>query len=344
MATLERATELLRAGNFHEVVGVSPGASREEGHAACRAAQLRTHPDKGGNADLFNIIQAAVDKLQLDENIYVFNGRTPGWAKTQLNNIAEARHGIEMCERSLKAARDRIDAAMTDGDRAKAMGDAARAERGIRNETEILQESLSDFQACYARHVEDERARKEREAAREARLAVARERQRIEEARADNALRQRRRRQTSTRFPRMPRAVTDAGAWNALDKLRQEYRKVIKTTHKRTQRGSDIKDLEPTAAALMAQARALVDQCCMTAHARAATRWKRFPTLPSSDPRSPALAKLCQEHRKLKNRVKGVMPDDSRHALETQIKEVMNQAASLLEAAGHEDASPSMSQ
>ena len=198
MATLERARELFRAGNFHEVVGVSPGASREEVHAACRAAQLRTHPDKGGNADLFKVIQDAVEKLQIDENVYVFNGRTPGWAKTQLRDIAEARQGIETCERSLKAARDRIDAAMTDGDKARAMEDAAGAERGIRNETEILQQNLTEFQDCYARHVENERARKEREAAREARLAAAREQQRIEEARAETVLRLRRMRGVGT--------------------------------------------------------------------------------------------------------------------------------------------------
>lgn len=331
MVTLERARELLRAGNFHEVVGVSPGASREEVHAACRAAQLRTHPDRGGNADLFKVIQDAVEKLRIDENIYVFNGRTPGWAKTQLRSIAEARQGIEVCERSLKAARNRIDAAMTDGDKAKAMGDAARAERGIRNETEILQENLTEFQACYARHVEDERARKEREAAREARLAAAREQQRLLDARADRALQRRRERGRSKRFPTLPKANANKTTVEALTALRREYKCVRKASLKCKHRGRDATDLDSRAASLLQQAHEHVQHWCCVAHMEAGDRSKRFPQLPPNDPRHAEMVKLKQEHTRLKDRLRKAKSEEQRAALQARVDEAEGEAIWLLE-------------
>ena len=334
--TAANARALVQAGRLRELIGVASDASPVEVKAACKRALLTHHPDKGGDPEVFKVIQPA---LQQEEQFYAFESDAPPWAKELLAKIAGYRDELEKATRELHAARTKAEAAADRG-RAKARADVAQKERWVENTNTALNYTLSHFKGCYAQHIDNERKRKEEET----REAAAREKQRLEWARADNALRQRRRRQTSTCFPRMPRAVTDAGAWNALDKLRQEYRRVIKTTHKRIQRGSDIKDLEPRVTVLMAQARELVDQSCMTAHAMAATRWKRFPTLPSSDPRSQALAKLCQEHRKLKKCVKGAMPDDSRHALENQIKEVVNQTASLLESTGHEDAPPSMSQ
>ena len=330
MVTLERARELLRAGNFHEVVGVSPGASREEVHAACRAAQLRTHPDRGGNADLFKVIQDAVEKLRIDENIYVFNGRTPGWAKTQLRSIAEARQGIEVCERSLKAARNRIDAAMTDGDKAKAMGDAARAERGIRNETEILQENLTEFQACYARHVEDERARKEREAAREARLAAAREQQRLLDARADRALQLRKRRGMGNRFPTLPKANTNKAAVDTHMALRREYQSVRQASLKSKRQGRDATELESRAARVMQKAREHVEYWCSLAHEEAGDRLKRFPQLPSKDPRYAKMVGLRKEHARLKVHLRRAKSEEQRASLQDRVDEAFGEAIVLL--------------
>jgi hypothetical protein len=336
--TAANARALVQAGRLRELIGVAPDASPEEVKAACKRALLIHHPDKGGDPEVFKIVQPA---LQQEEHFYAFEGGAPSWATEQLAQIAGYRREVDEAIQELHAAKAKAESA-TDSGRAKAKADAERSaerrERWIENANAALNYALSHFKACYAQHIDNEQQRKEGGT----REATAREKQRLEWARADNSLRQRRRRQTSACFPRMPRAVTDAGAWNALDKLRQEYRRVIKTTHKRTQRGSDNKDLEPRAAALMAQARALVDQCCRTVHAQAVTRRKRFPTLPSSDPRSQALAKFCQEHRKLKNRMKGVMPDDRRRDLQSQIEEIMSQAASLLEAAGHTDTAPEM--
>jgi len=330
--TAANARALVQAGRLREFIGVAPDASPEEVKAACKRALLIHHPDKGGDPEVFKIVQPA---LQQEEHFYGFEGGAPSWATEQLAQIAGYRDELEKATQELHVAKAKAESA-TDRGRAKAKADAERKEQWVENANAALNYALSHFKACYAQHIENEQQRKEEEK----REATAREKQRLEWTRANNSLCQRRRRQTSACFPRMPRAVTDAGAWNALDKLRQEYRRVIKTTHKRTQRGSDSKELEARVAVLMAQARELVDQCCRTVHAQAVTRRKRFPTLPSSDPRSQALANLCQEHRKLKNRMKGVMPDDRRRDLQSQIEEIMNQAASLLEAAGHTDTAP----
>ena len=54
---------LFQAGKLFELVGVDHRASPAELKAACRAAQLRTHPDKGGSAEEFRITEAAVQLL-----------------------------------------------------------------------------------------------------------------------------------------------------------------------------------------------------------------------------------------------------------------------------------------
>ena len=54
---------LFQAGRLFELVGVDPRALPSELKAACRAAQLRTHPDKGGSAEEFRVTEAAVQLL-----------------------------------------------------------------------------------------------------------------------------------------------------------------------------------------------------------------------------------------------------------------------------------------
>ena len=77
MTDLQRATDLFQAGKLHELVGVSPGAPLEEVKAACRAAQLRTHPDKGGDSEIFKLVQQAVESLLGNECPRDFQGDAP---------------------------------------------------------------------------------------------------------------------------------------------------------------------------------------------------------------------------------------------------------------------------
>jgi len=57
------------------VLGVRPGASREEILAAYRKAALRSHPDQGGDAELFNQVRSAYLLLSDDERRSEFEER-----------------------------------------------------------------------------------------------------------------------------------------------------------------------------------------------------------------------------------------------------------------------------
>jgi curved DNA-binding protein CbpA len=52
------------SGDPYGVLGVKPGASVAEIHAAYRAAVRRTHPDAGGSPAAFEAVQAAYDALR----------------------------------------------------------------------------------------------------------------------------------------------------------------------------------------------------------------------------------------------------------------------------------------
>jgi len=56
------ARDLLRQGQWAKLVGASDH-SPEELRRACKRAQLRSHPDKGGKAELFRIVREAVEEL-----------------------------------------------------------------------------------------------------------------------------------------------------------------------------------------------------------------------------------------------------------------------------------------
>ncbi len=55
----------MRAGaDPYALLGVPPGASEQQIHAAYRAAVRRTHPDAGGSAAAFEDVQAAYELLR----------------------------------------------------------------------------------------------------------------------------------------------------------------------------------------------------------------------------------------------------------------------------------------
>ena len=63
------AKTLLRQGRLAELVGASPGATPAELRAACKRAQLKSHPDKGGDAELFRLVRHAVEQITQDLRI-----------------------------------------------------------------------------------------------------------------------------------------------------------------------------------------------------------------------------------------------------------------------------------
>ena len=103
------------------------------------------------------------------------------------------------------------------------------------------------------------------------------------------------------------------------------------TTLKRKKKAIDTTDLEHQAAGLLKQGHSLVAKWCSIAHVEAVDRWKRFPSLHRSDPRSAELARLNKEHRQLKKRLRPGMPNDRRRSIQTQLDDIMVNAMNLLE-------------
>ena len=58
-----KVAELFEAGFLHKIIGVKPGTYGKELKDACQRARLRHHPDKGGNGQLFGIVEEAIKLL-----------------------------------------------------------------------------------------------------------------------------------------------------------------------------------------------------------------------------------------------------------------------------------------
>jgi hypothetical protein len=129
----------------------------------------------------------------------------------------------------------------------------------------------------------------------------------------------------------MPWAVTDSDACLKLGVIQTDYLKVASTTRKRNKQGSDIADLESRSDELLREAHELVDRCCNDIHAQVASHSKRFPVLPESDPRSPSLAKLNMDQRRLARCIKHNTPDAQRIVLNAKIETLFDQALAMLE-------------
>jgi hypothetical protein len=324
--TAASARALVQAGRLRELIGVAPDASPEEVKAASKRALLKYHPDKGGDAELFKIIQPAVEELQLDGNQYAFEGGIiPPWAKTQLDNIAQTRREIQECGERLQAAQAREETARTGDARAKARVDIARQQRGIANLNEALALDLHHFGSCYTVHFENEQTRKEAEA----QEAAVREVQRRQEARADLALQRRRARGMSKRFPTLPKANMNNEAIATLKILRHKYRSVRHASLKCKGQGRDATELESRAAEFMQQAREHVRHWCGIAHEEAGDRSKRFPQVPSNDPRHAEMAILRREYTKLKDCLRKTKSEHMA-SFQARVDDAIGRAVSLL--------------
>ena len=91
---------LFQAGRLFELVGVDPRASPAALKAACRAAQLRTHPDKGGSAEEFRITEAAV-QLLLNVNPRFDGDHADPCARDLLERINSKRADLNLWETQL---------------------------------------------------------------------------------------------------------------------------------------------------------------------------------------------------------------------------------------------------
>ncbi len=324
--TAASARALVQAGRLRELIGVAPDASPEEVRVACKRALLVHHPDKNGDPEVFKVIQPA---LQHEENFYAFDeGRAPPWARELLAQIAGTRNELDEATQGLDAARTKAEAATTDLGRAKAMAGVAQKERWVENTNVALNDALSYFKACYAEHVDNEQKRKEEET----REAAAREQQRVQDARADRALQLRRYRGRGNRFPTLPKAIRIKGAHDTLKSLRDKYQRVRQASLKCKHQGRDATELEGRAADFMQQAHEHVQHWCSLAHEEACDRLRRFPQLPSKDPRYDKMAKLQKEHARLKVHLRRAKSAERRASLQARVDEAFGEAIALLSA------------
>ena len=320
--TAANARALVQAGRLRELIGVAPDASPEEVKAACKRALLIHHPDKGGDPEVFKIVQPA---LQQEEHFYAFEGGAPSWATEQLAQIAGYRREVDEAIQELHAAKAKAESA-TDSGRAKAKADAERKERWVENANAALNYALINFKACYAQHIENEQQRKEEEK----REAAARERQGQQERRADRALQMKRGRGMSNRFPTLPRAFTNKAAIDTLTALRRDYQSVRQAMLKYNRQGRNITEIESRAAEVMQKARKHVQHWCALAHQEAGDRLKRFPQLPAKDPRHAKMVGLRKEHARLKVHLRRAKSGEQRASLHERIDNVFGEALTLL--------------
>jgi len=323
------AERLYKSNRLRELIGVGAEAQPLEVKAACKRALLLHHPDKGGCAEVFKLVQPATETLLLEENLYAFEGGVPSWAKLQLKDLADLRRDIVIWRTRLESARSKLEANLSASVGPRVQNDFLAAEKAVRNLNVILQQALARFKSCYSEHVRVMRAR-----------AVEFEARRVKEA-AELALRERqyrgvvevishRHQRGGKRFPRMPGAVTDQDSQLKLGGIKANYLKVISTTRKRVKRGIDTADLESKSHALLLEAYALVDHCCNNVHASAAYYQRRFPVLPKSDPRWPSLAALNKEYRRLTQCIKKNTSTGQSIVLNTMAETVFGQAIDIL--------------
>jgi hypothetical protein len=173
--------------------------------------------------------------------------------------------------------------------------------------------------------VEIEREAKEKDA----QESAAREVQRRQEARADLAFQRRRERGMSKRYPMLPRANGNNEAIATLKTLRHKYQSVHHASLKCKRQGRDATELESRAAEFMQQAREHVRHWCGIAHEEAGDRSKRFPQVPSNDPRHAEMAILRRNYTKLKDCLRKAK-SEHRASLQARVDDVIGHAISLL--------------
>ena len=324
------AEKLYKSNRLRELIGVGAEAQPLEVKAACKRALLLHHPDKGGCAEVFKLVQPATETLLLEENLYAFEGGVPSWAKLQLKDLADLRRDIVIWRTRLESARSKLEANLPASVRPRVQNDFLAAEKAVRNLNAILQQALVRFKSCYTEHIRVMRAHAEEFDARQAKEAAEWALLKRNYRGVVTNLRQRHQR-GGKRFPIMPAAVTCSYSRTELDVVQKDYLKVIRTIRNRLKRGVDVTELESRSASLLRVAHVLVDGCCDAIHAYVATHNTRFPVLPATDPRAPALAKLNLEQRRLARCIRWNTSNDHNNDIRTKIEHLVEQAITILE-------------
>ena len=303
---------LFQAGKLFELVGVDPRASPAELKAACRAAQLRTHPDKGGSAEEFRITEAAV-QLLLNVNPRFDGDHADPRAADLLERINYRRADLNHWETQLlgnNEAQKRLSRLL------------------LASDVRDLQHLREEYAKMHRDHVQ----KREESAARVERIVEEARQEKLQSAREMKALRMRRSRAPCTRFPVLPRMV-GATTRRAFTEIQSKFRKLSQTKSRYTLQHVDTTRIDSELGELMTQARSVIDTAVMD---RCDTHdvQKAFPHLHRTHPKFDSLAELRKAHRRLWDRMR---KNGAREDLVAKDADIIRQAWELV----RDNASPS---
>ena len=325
---LHRARTLHQAGRLYELIGVMPGASRGDIKAACRAAQLKSHPDKpGGDTELFKLIDDATQLLVNDIP------RLEGAQAVDLRaKIQYKRADIDNWETRITELRSTH--AQSDTDWQKATAQKSLATTGILLQGDVgeLRSLREEYMALHRKQAleqeEKEDAAKKQEQEEEEETEDARQKM-LRHSRERDALRKRCSRKQSTRFPTLPRMGVGAAARREYAKIRTNFRKLSQTRSRYTRQGMDAASLDGQLQELLNQARVILD-VAMAAKCEVRRMHTTFPRLARTHPKYDSLAELRTAHRRLCDRMRRSKGQD----LEAQDAEILRQAWGLIKDKG----------
>ena len=321
---LQWARALHQAGKLYELIGVRPGASRGDIKAACRAAQLKSHPDKpGGDTELFKLIDDAAQLLVND--IPSLEGGAQ--AKDIRAKIEHRRAEIDNWEARLVTLRSTLAQANTDYQKAAAQKTLATAAILLQGDVRELRSLREEYMALHRKHVLEQ----EEWAAWDERMMEQARQKAIRAAREKDALRKRRSRKPSTRFPTLPRMdLGSARPWREYAETRAKFRKLSQTKSRYARQGMDVTSLDRQLEELLNQARAIVD-AAMAAKCEARGMNMTFPRVARTHPRYDCLTDLRKAHRRLCDRMRKPGAGED---LEAQDAEILRQAWGILRGDG----------
>jgi curved DNA-binding protein CbpA len=313
---LQWARALHQAGRLYDLIGLMPGASRGDIKAACRAAQLKSHPDKGGDAELFRLIDDASQLLVND---------LPHFETAQAKDIKAkiecTRSEIDNWEARITELHSTLAQASTDHQKATTQKRLATAGILLQGDVRELRSLREEYMAFHRKHVLEQ----EENEARGARMMEEARQKMMRASRERDALRKRCSRKQSNRFPTMPRTSVGASR-REYAQIRDKFRKLSQTRSRYACQGMGEESLDRQMQELLGQARVLVD-AAIASNCEARGMHMTFPRLARTHPMYDSLAELRTAHRRLWDRLRKY---GAREDLEAQDVEVIRKAWGII--------------
>ena len=327
--TVELAQELFKAHRLRELIGVTLDATPQDVKAAGKRALLTHHPDKGGDPEMFKIVQPAVDLLQHEENLYAFPGGMPDWAKAAIRKISALRDEQARHNGRIAALRAQLEAANTESSKATVRGHIAGVETAFESASIELQHFLRMFGMHHKQHMDSERRRERIATERREQAAAERAQAELEDRRFKRVLQWRKQRGLGSRFPTLPKYIDNPLFKQKLAAIGTKYRLARRAAARLSKQGKDVGDLDREAVALLQQGRSYVANVLLESQLECADVADRFPKCSAGHPNFEQSMELKRHYTKLKDRLRHTKNNDRRSTLEEEIADVVEHAYEL---------------